>query len=63
MSTFWIYKRSDGDIGWRLRDGNQKIIAISGEGFKTETAARQSIANVKVEVPSSNIKISEKHPI
>ncbi len=63
MSVFWLYRRADRDIGWRLRDGNQKIIAISGEGFKTETSARNSIANVKLEAPRAEIKTSDKSPI
>jgi uncharacterized protein YegP (UPF0339 family) len=63
MSIFWLYRRKDGDIGWRLRDDNNEIIAIAGEGFTTEKAARDSIANVKAEAPKATVRISEKYPI
>ena len=32
-SKFQIYRREDGDYGWRLRDGNSQVIAVSGEGL------------------------------
>ena len=63
MATFWLYRCNDGDIGWRLRDDNDEIIAIAGEGFEAERSARESIVNVKRDAPDAKVKISDKSPI
>lgn len=36
---------------------------MAGEGFTTERAAREAIANVKNEAPAATVKISDKQPI
>jgi uncharacterized protein YegP (UPF0339 family) len=38
-----------------LRDGNSKIIAVSGEGYVTEYGAERAIENVKIEAPKAPI--------
>ena len=48
-SKFQIYRREDGDYGWRLRDGNSQIIAVSGEGLGKDYV-EESIKNVVAEV-------------
>ena len=48
-SKFQIYRRKDGDFGWRLRDRNSQIVAVSGEGFGKEYVEK-SIENVVAEV-------------
>lgn len=53
MAKFQIYKRSDGDYGWRLRSANGQVIAIGGEGFKAKSGAENGIAAVKKDAPTA----------
>ena len=46
MSKIETYKDKRGEYRWRLRAGNSKIIAVSGEGFKTKRICSNSVANV-----------------
>lgn len=53
MATFQIYKRQDGQFGWRLKSGNGQVIAIGGEGFVTKDGAKNGISAVKRDAPSA----------
>ena len=55
MSGFFIYADSRGEYRWRLRDNNNKIIAVSGEGYVSEYGAERAIRNVKIEVPNAPV--------
>ncbi len=55
MSAFYIYEDTRGEYRWRLRDNNQEIIAVSGEGYTTEYGAERAIKNVKIEAPKAPI--------
>ena len=48
-SKFQIYRRSDGDFGWRLRDSNGQIVAVSSEGLGKEHVEK-SVENVMAEI-------------
>lgn len=50
MSGFFIYEDNRGEYRWRLRDNNNQIIAVSGEGYTTEYGCKRAIQNVKAEV-------------
>lgn len=61
MAKFQIYKRSDGDYGWRLKSANGQTIAIGGEGFKSKAGAENGIAAVKKDAPSATTEdLTEK---
>lgn len=55
MSGFFIYDDARGEYRWRLRDNNNQIIAVSGEGYTTEYGCKRAIENVKIEVPRALI--------
>ena len=50
MSGFFIYEDNRGEYRWRLRDNNNQIIAVSGEGYTTKYGCKRAIQNVKAEV-------------
>jgi len=56
MAKFHIYKRTDGEFGWRLKSANGETIAIGGEGFKTKESAKTGIAAVKKDAPSAVVQ-------
>jgi uncharacterized protein YegP (UPF0339 family) len=48
-SSFQIYRDKKGEFRWRLRAGNGKIIATSGEGYKAKPDCEHGIDLVKTE--------------
>ncbi|WZO98416.1 DUF1508 domain-containing protein [Isosphaeraceae bacterium EP7] len=48
-SSFQIYSDKKGEFRWRLRAGNGKIIATSGEGYKAKADCEHGINLVKTE--------------
>jgi uncharacterized protein YegP (UPF0339 family) len=55
ISAFFIYKDSRGEYRWRLRDNNNEIIAVAGEGYTTRYGAEQAVRNVKGEAPRASV--------
>lgn len=55
VAKFHIYKRSDGDYGWRLKSANGQTIAVGGEGFKSKDGAKTGIAAVKKDAPTAEV--------
>ncbi len=56
VAKFTTYVRTDWDWGWRLRStGNNKIIAISGEGFPNLADLQHSIELVKKEASTASM--------
>lgn len=49
-----IMDRSD-EYRWRLQSGNNRIIADSGEGYSSKSAAEEGIADVKRIAPAAPI--------
>lgn len=47
MTHFEVYKDVLGQYRWRLRSSNNRIIAVSGEGFVSVTTAYNSIQLIK----------------
>jgi uncharacterized protein len=47
MMTYVVYKDAAGEWRWRLRAGNNQIIATSGEGYKNKTDCLHGIQLVK----------------
>ena len=44
--TIYIYKDARGEYRWRLRDTNNEIIAVSGEGYYSEWGCDNAVKNV-----------------
>jgi len=44
---FEVYKDSRGGFRWRLKAGNGKVVATSGEGYNAKADCRNSIALIK----------------
>jgi len=55
MSSFFIYEDNRGEYRWRLRDNNNEIITVSGEGYITEYWCERAIENVKAEAPKASV--------
>ena len=47
MLTYYVYKDVSGSWRWRLRAGNNRIIADSGEGYWNKQDCLHAIALVK----------------
>ena len=47
MTRFQIFKDARGEFRWRLRAGNNEIIATSGEGYKAKVDCQHGIDLVK----------------
>jgi uncharacterized protein YegP (UPF0339 family) len=47
MGKFQIYKDKAGEFRWRLRAGNNEIVASSGEGYTTKQNCKKGIDTVK----------------
>lgn len=52
-AMFEVYKDSEEQWRWRLRHRNGNIIADSGEGYSSRTAAQDAIESVKVNAPDA----------
>jgi uncharacterized protein YegP (UPF0339 family) len=44
---FEVYKDSRGGFRWRLKAGNGKVLATSGEGYKAKADCRNGIELIK----------------
>lgn len=53
---FELYKDSTGDYGWRLRAGNGKIVADSGEGYRSKTDCQHGIDLVRSGAASAPVQ-------
>ena len=45
--TFYVYKDDAGELRWRLRSTNGKVIADSGEGYKTNRSLENAIGIIQ----------------
>ncbi len=52
---FVIYQDIRGEYRWRLRDGNNEVIADSAEGYSTHWTCEQAVRNVRAAVPSARL--------
>ena len=56
MAQFEIFKRVDGKFDWRLRSGNNEIVATARQGFESKQGAEVGIAAVKRDAASAPTK-------
>jgi uncharacterized protein YegP (UPF0339 family) len=54
MGKFEIYKDKKGEFRWRLRAGNNQVIA-TGEGYTTKAACKNGIESVKKNAPKAKV--------
>jgi len=54
MSSFELYEDEAGEYRWRLTSGND-IIADSGEGYSSESAARDAVERVRDDAPTASV--------
>jgi uncharacterized protein YegP (UPF0339 family) len=45
--TYYYYKDAKGEWRWRLKASNGRILADSGEGYKSESECLEDITRVK----------------
>ena len=55
MAKFQIFKDAKGEFRWRLRAGNNEIIATSGEGYKAKADCQHGIELVKRDAPAAPV--------
>ena len=55
MAKFEIYKDKKGEFRWRLRAGNNQVIA-TGEGYTTKAACKNGIESVKKNAPKAEVE-------
>jgi uncharacterized protein YegP (UPF0339 family) len=59
MARFQIFRDAQGEYRWRLRAGNNQVIATSGEGYKARADCEHGIALVKADAPSAPVETVE----
>lgn len=52
---FEVFKDYAGVYRWRLRAGNEQVIAVSGEGYVNVASAKEAISDVKRMAPEAPI--------
>ena len=57
-SKFVMYQDNRGEWRWRLRDGNYRTTADSGEGYASKSNCKRAIENVKRDVPGADVEDS-----
>ena len=55
MAKFQVFKDAKGEFRWRLRAGNNEIIATSGEGYKAKADCQHGIELVKRDAPAAPV--------
>jgi uncharacterized protein YegP (UPF0339 family) len=55
MAQFQIYKDKKGEFRWRLRAGNQEIIATASEGYKSKDDCEKGISLVKRDAAKAGV--------
>jgi uncharacterized protein len=55
MTKFQVFKDAKGEFRWRLRAGNNEIIATSGEGYKAKADCLHGIELVKRDAPAAPV--------
>ena len=55
--TFEVYQDKKMEYRWRLKAGNNKIIADSGEGYKAKADAMHGIELIKAGTAKSGLKV------
>jgi uncharacterized protein YegP (UPF0339 family) len=53
QAAFEIYEDAAGEHRWRLRHRNGNVIADSGEGYSSRSAAEKAVNSVKRNAPSA----------
>jgi len=56
--TFEVYKDASEGFRWRLRAGNNQIIATSGAGYKNKSDCMHGIDVIKAGAAKANVKDS-----
>ncbi len=54
QAAFEIYEVAAGEYRWRLRHRNGNIIADSGEGYSSRSAAEDAVNSVKQNAPNAD---------
>jgi uncharacterized protein YegP (UPF0339 family) len=54
QAAFELYEDSAGEYRWRLRHRNGNIVADSGEGYTSRSAAEDAINSVKRNAPNAD---------
>jgi uncharacterized protein YegP (UPF0339 family) len=58
--TYYYYEDSKSEWRWRLKASNGRILADSGEGYKTESECNADIDRVKASASAPVIEIKER---
>lgn len=59
---FEVYEDKAREYRWRLQSGNNKIIAISSEGYKVKSGCVNGLELVKKFAPTAEVKDETKSP-
>jgi uncharacterized protein YegP (UPF0339 family) len=53
---FWVYRDAKAEWRWRFYAPNEKIVAVSGEGYKNRADCEHAIQLVKRYAPPAPIR-------
>jgi uncharacterized protein YegP (UPF0339 family) len=54
--TFEVYKDAKEEFRWRLKAGNGKVIAVSGEGYKAKTDCQKGIELIQTGAAKAKVE-------
>lgn len=60
MARFQIFRDAQGEYRWRLRAGNNQVIATSGEGYKARSDCEHGIELVKRDGSAAAVELVEE---
>jgi len=58
-STFEVYKDKGGEFRWRLKAGNDKIIAVPEDAYKSHTTVKNAIDSIKTNLAKMKVEYYE----
>src|SRR6187551_317718 len=48
--AFELYPDAKDEYRWRLKDGDEKLVATSGQGYKAKADAKRMVENFKADI-------------
>jgi uncharacterized protein YegP (UPF0339 family) len=57
MAKFQIFEDARGEYRWRMRAGNNEIIATSGEGYKKKADCEHGVELVKRDAGAALVEV------
>jgi uncharacterized protein YegP (UPF0339 family) len=57
--TFEVYTDKSDEFRWRLKDGDDKTVATSGQGYKAKADCKRMVDNFVKDISAYNLEVYE----